>query len=167
MRRLLGGLIAAALLTGGTALPVEAATKVLRDPGTQLSAANDLQRARLTYRPAKTVYRMKLKNLSRKHTQTIVRFYRPGYDLMITTKFVRGKKRVIARHTDYDTNNVTRFFKGVRVRWHFRDDVIRVVNTRFLSGRSARMEAYTVPKGAMHGPYGEPNDYMSTTVHRG
>jgi hypothetical protein len=74
-----------------------------------------------------------------------VRFYRPGYNLMITTKFVDGQRTVIARHFDNDTNQVTRFLNGVQVHWDFRDNVIRVVNTRFLRGPSARMDAYTVP----------------------
>jgi hypothetical protein len=90
-------------VAGRSALPAQADTRVLLDPGTQLSAANNL---------------------------------------------------------------VTRFLNGVQVRWDFRDNVIRVVNTRFLRCPSARMDAYTVPKGAPHGPIGEPDDFVSAVVRR-
>jgi hypothetical protein len=170
MRKLAVSLSTAAVVLAGAALPAEsahAATRVLRDPGTQTSAVNDLQRARMTYRMHRTVYRLKIKDLSRADTQAFVRFYRPGYDLFIATRFVRGRKTVRAVRTDYDTFRAKRFHRGVHVRWNFRTNSILVHNTRFLSGRSARLEAYTVPKGAMHGPRGHPDDFVSARVRRG
>jgi hypothetical protein len=157
----------ALVVVGGAAVPADGATKTLRDPGTQLSAANNVQHARMTYAPHRTVYRLKMERLSRSRTQAIVRFYRPSYDLMITTKFVDGQRRVIARRNDNRTFESRRFFRGFRVRWNFSNNVISVVNTRFLSGRSARMQAYAVPKGALHGPVTEPDDFVSAHIRRG
>jgi hypothetical protein len=167
LHKLASVLAVAALAVVGLPGPADAATTLRRDPGTQLSPALNLQRARLTYGPNRTAYRLKLAELSRRRTQAIVRFYRPDYDLMIITKFVGGDRRVIARRTDYDTGRTSRFSRGVRVRWDFSADVITITNTRFLSGRSARLDAYTVPKGAMHGPLGEPDDYVTAAVRRG
>jgi hypothetical protein len=167
MLKLASGLAAALLLLTGTAVPADAATKTVRDPGTQLSPALNLQRARMAYHRGRIVYRLRIGNLSKAKTQAIVRFYRPGYDLMITTRFVRGKRRVIARRTDNHTYESTRFHQGVSVRWSLRNDVITIVNRRFLSGRAAPMAAYTVPKGAMHGTYTEPNDGVDAVVRRG
>jgi hypothetical protein len=167
MRKLAAGLCAAALLVAGATLPADAATRIRRDPGTQVSAANDLQRARLTYRVHRTVYRLKIKDLSARHTRAIVRFYRPDYDLFIATFFRNGKRRVIAYRTDDNTFETKGFGKAVKVRWNFGTDSIRIENTRFLSGRSARLEAYTVPKGQLHGPHGHPNDYVRARVRRG
>ena len=160
-------LATAAVCIGGTALPASAETVTLRDPGTQQRPANNLVSAALTYEPGKVVYRLKFEALSKQRTQAIARLYRPGFDLMITTKYVRGERRLIARRTDYATSEVTKFAEGVQVRWDFKRDVIRIVNTRFLTGASARMEAYTVTKGWMHGPYTEPNDFVSARVRRG
>jgi hypothetical protein len=86
---------------------------------------------------------------------------------MITTKFAHGERRVIARRNDNEPVESRRFVRGFRVRWNFGTNVINIVNTRFLSGRSARMQAYTVPKGASHGPLTEPDDFVSARVRRG
>jgi hypothetical protein len=157
----------ALVVVGGAAVPADGATKTLRDPGTQLTAANNVQHAKMTYAPHRTVYRVKMERLSRSRTQVIVRFYRPSYDLMITTKFVDDQRQVIARRNDNRTFESRRFFRGFRVRWNFNTNVISVVNTRFLSGRSARMQAYAVPKGALHGPVTEPDDFVSARIRRG
>jgi hypothetical protein len=167
MRKLAAGLCAAVVLVAGAMLPAEAATKVRRDPGTQVTAANDLQRARLTYRVHRTVYRLKIKDLSARHTRAYARFYRPGYDLFIGTFYRNGKRRVVAYRTDYKTFETKRFGKAVKVRWNFRTNSIRIENTRFLRGRSAQLDAYTVPKGRLHGPHGHPNDYVRARVRRG
>lgn len=167
MHKIVCSLAAAALVVVGGAVPAEGATETVHDPGTQLSAANNLQRARMTYAPRRTVYRLKMQRLSRARTQVIVRFYRPSYDLMITTKFVDGQRRAIARRNDNDTFESRRFFRGFRVRWDFRTDVISIVNKRFLNGRSAQMQAYAVPKGALHGPVTEPDDFVSARIRRG
>jgi hypothetical protein len=167
MRKLVVSLCAGILLVSGAAVPADAATKVRRDPGTQVNAANDLQRARLTYRIHRTVYRLKIKDLSARHTRAYARFYRPGYDLFIGTFYRAGKRRVIAYRTDYDTFQTKRFGKAVRVRWNFRTNSIRIENTRFLSGRSAHLVAYTVPKGQQHGPPTRPDDAVGAHVRRG
>jgi hypothetical protein len=167
MRKLVVSLCAGILLVTGTAHSADAATKIRRDPGTQVTAANDLQRARLTYRVHRTVYRLKIKDLSARHTRAIVRFYRPGYDLFISTFYRNGRRRVIAYRTDYQTFQTKRFGKAVKVRWNFRTNSIRIENTRFLSGRSAQLYAYTVPKGRQDGPHGRPDDYVGARVRRG
>lgn len=167
MKKLVSACAAATLVVLGTAIPADAASRTLYDSGTQQSAANNLQHARMTYAPARTVYRLKVQNLSKRRTQAIVRFYRPGYDLMITTKYVNGTRRTVARHNDYGANQTTRFFRGVRVRWDFRNDVITIINRRFLAGRSARLAAYTVTKGWMHGPHTSPDDYVFARIRRG
>lgn len=160
------GVMVALLLAGG-APPAQAASVVREDPGTQQSAANDLVRARLTYAPQRVVYRLKIANLSRRHTRAIVRFFRPGYDLMIITKFVNGRRSVVARRTDYSTLQTRRFSRGVSVRWDFRRDVITISNTRFLRGDSALLTAYTVAKGQLHGPLTHPDDFVGARLRRG
>jgi hypothetical protein len=166
MRKLIVSLCAGILLVTGASLPAEAATKVRRDPGTVQNTANDLQRARLTYRVHRVVYRLKIKDLSARHTRAYARFYRPGYDLFISTFYRNGKRRVIAYRTDYDTFRTKRFGRAVKVRWNFRTNSIRIENTRFLHGRSALLTAYTVRKGQQHGPHGNPDDFVGTRVRR-
>jgi hypothetical protein len=167
MRELAASLCAAVVLIAGATLPADAATKIRRDPGTQQGVANDLQRARMSYRVHRTVYRLKIKDLSARHTRAYARFYRPGYDLFIGTFYRNGRRRVIAYRTDYNTFQTKRFGKAVKVRWNFRTDSIRIENTRFLSGRSARLYAYTVPKGQQHGSHVRPDDSVGARVRRG
>ncbi len=162
---------AAALLVPVPAY-AERVTKPDPEPECSQGPPLDVRRATFDYREKQFIFRVKMGNLKKKHTRVIARYTlskddEPTYDVLLETKFVKGKKRVFGHWSDYEADDQwNRFTKGVRARWDFDKNVIRFRLTKHLRGKRVDAWAYSVPKGAFHGP--ECGDYIwSGRLNRG
>lgn len=156
--------IAAVLMALGlmlTAMPAEAATASRVDRYNASIPAQNLKKATFRYADNAT-YRVKIKNLSKRKTRLAVKFDRPGFSVIVDTKFIGGRKRVVA-HKQINRAPYDRYrIGGVSAKWNFDSDVIRIViPKRHVSGPRASFSAFTLYKGAMHGNYEGDGVYAS------
>lgn len=162
MRKQLAAAVAAfsLALTTAVAAPVAAETVSRADPNPRCSQAAplDVRRATFTYsqRAFRTTIRMG--DLSRRRTQVFSRFFvrrdgRTTYEVFLVSAFRKGELRTTGRWTDHtgegDGGRITR---GLTGSWDFRDDVITIRLTDRLRGQRVDAAAYSVQKGADHGP---------------
>ena len=146
------------IVFSGLAVPGHAETrhKVDPEPWCSQGAALDVKRARFTLTKTAFKVSVKMARLSKKHTQVIARFTltRPTgvYDVMLFTKYRNGTRRTFGYWSDSESEARERFRRGLNSRWDWRKRRITFTLTEHLRGRRVAAFAYTVPKGAMHGP---------------
>lgn len=147
-------------LTAGTAAPAAAETRSKRDPDPRCSQAAplDLKRAAFAYSDGAFKTRLRMGELSKKRTQVFSRFYveqgdRLVYGVQLVSAFRNGKLRTVGYWTDYENEDYSnRFTNGLSSSWDFGDDMVRFTLTRHLRGQRVDVAAYSVRKGADHGP---------------
>jgi hypothetical protein len=157
LRLLVVALVAATVAVAGPSAQAQTVTKSDPRPGCSQAAPLDLVRATFDYRPGSLTVRTKIGRLSRSRTQVIARYTHSvggdtRFDLLMSTKYVGGVRRTVARWTNYATGRSGSFTRGVRAVWDFERDVITFTLTQRLYGDRVLAAAYTVPKGADHGP---------------
>lgn len=132
-----------------------------RDPQASCSQrpALDVKRATFNYGEDRFVWKIKMAALSREHTQVFGRYTlgtRDGasYDVMLVTKYdSNGVKRVAGHWSNYRTGEYdVRFTDGLTAQWDWQRRVVKFTLTSHLRGRTADAWAYSVAKGALHGP---------------
>ena len=135
----------------------EVVTRWDPDPACSQRPALDLKRATFNYDDDRFVFKLKMGALSRKRTQAVARYtlgYRQGgrYDVLLKTKFDSdGDKQVIGRWTS-ETGDYGRFTNGLTAEWDWQRKIIKFTVTSHLRGRNADAWAYSIAKGAVHGP---------------
>ena len=152
----LAGVLAAGLLAVGPAASAETVT-VVDEKGSRLQdRPNELVKGRMTYEPSRTVFVARVERLNRTKTRVFGSVYYPdGSSVKVRTQYRSGK--LVTRGTftragqeegvplpavaqwDRAKNKVTLTVAGV-------DDPKRF-------NRRARLDVYTVTKGAQEGPH--------------
>lgn len=143
--------------TAGSAV-AESVTRADPSPRCSQAAPLDVKRATFTYSENAFKTRIRMGDLSRKRTQVLSRFYvnRGGatrYEVRLVSAFRKGDLRTVGfwsnhRTEDYDN----RFRTGLTADWDFGDDVVTFRLTKRLRGQQVDAAAYSVRKGADHGP---------------
>lgn len=150
---------AAIAFTVGTAAPAVAETKSRPDPDPRCSQAAplDLKRATFTYSDRAFRTKLRMGDLSKKRTQVFSRFYvRQGdtttYEVFLVSAYRKGELRTTGRWTDYEADDSGRIRRGLTGSWDFADDTVTFRLTTRLQGQRISPAAYSVQKGADHGP---------------
>ena len=153
----------------GFPAPSSAETERVRDPHQEFSQrpALDLESATFQFGAKKLTYRLKIDNLSKKRTQAFARLNLRNYDLFLETKVdASGEERTLGRWSDYKTESYgNRFTDGLTADWDWARDIITITLTKHIRGQRGTLAAYTVAKGAMHGPV--KGDYIVAKLNRG
>jgi len=144
----------------GMAVPAFAEVVTKSDPQPKCSQrdALDVKRASFNYAEQKFAWRIKMASASKKRTRVIGRYTQAArsdtpYDVMVVTSYDSdGIKRVVGRWYDADDGSSGRFTDGVTADWDFANEVITIELTSHLKGERADAWAYSVAKGAVHGP---------------
>lgn len=164
-----GVALGAAMVLGlGVPASSHAETETVADPYQEFSQrpALDLESARFQFGAKKLVYRLKIDKLSKKRTQAFARLYLKNYDLFLETKFdADGVQKTIGRWSDYDDEESGNITDGLTAKWDWSRDIITITLTKHIRGQRATLAAYTVAKGAMHGPL--KGDYIVAKLQRG
>ena len=150
----------AAVVLGALVAPAGAETVTKRDPHPRCSQAAplDLERASFTYSQQAFKVRLKMAALSKKRTQVFAR-YTVGtsrgdkYGVQLASSFSDGRKRAVGYWSDYRSGEYgKRFTRGLDATWDWQRRTVTFVLTEHLRGRRVMASAYSVAKGAMHGP---------------
>lgn len=149
--------IAVTIGTAGSAA-AESVTRADPRPGCSQAAPLDVKRATFTYSDNAFKTRIRMGDLSRKRTQVLSRFSvnkrgATRYDVRLVSAFRKGDLRTVgfwSNHTTEDYEN--KFRRGLTADWDFADDVVTFRLTERLRGQQVDAAAYSVPKGADHGP---------------
>ncbi|MEQ6903774.1 hypothetical protein [Nocardioides sp. YIM 152588] len=136
-----------------------AATKTVVDGSgpEQSNKGNRLISATIIYGKKRVVWKVRLEKASKKKTRVFAGIYFPDGDFTrVWTLYRKGEKVVRARA--YSGTGGTKVDDGISARWNFERDVIRIVLRSTSDGwthpknKRAGFAAYTVAKGALHGP---------------
>ncbi len=162
MRKQLAAAVAAFSIALSTAVAPPGAAETVRvaDPNPRCSQAAPLDVKRATFTYSQRAFRttMRMGDLSKRRTQVFTRFFvrRGGqttYEVFLVSAFRKGELRTTGRWSDYtgdgDDGRITR---GLTGSWDFREDVITIRLTHRLRGQRVDAAAYSVQKGAYHGP---------------
>jgi hypothetical protein len=132
-----------------------------------------VKRATFNYGDERFVWKIKMASLSRKRTQVFARYTlgawrRQGarYDVVLKTKYDSDGNRRAIGHWSRRTGAHGRFTDGLTARWDWRRRVVVFTLTSHLKGRIANAWAFSIAKGAQHGP--PCGDYIgSGRIRRG
>ena len=152
----------------GLPSPSSAQTETVRDPEQRFSQgpALDLESATFQFGEDKLTYRLKIESLSKKRTRAFAQFYLGSYNLFLKTKFdSAGRERTSGRWSDYNTEESGRITDGLTAEWDWKRDLITLTLAEHLRGQRGVLTAYTVAKGAQHGP--PKGDYIVAKLRRG
>ncbi len=162
MRKQIAALVAVGLVIGGLSFgsPAFAETISKADPDPRCSQAPplDVKRATFTYTPDAFVTRIQMGALTKRTSQVFSRFYVGNdrgvrYGVQLVSAFRRGELRTTGYWTDYEEGDYSnRFRRGVTARWDRGDDAVVFRLTSHLRGKRVDAAAYSVAKGADHGP---------------
>lgn len=160
-KRVLATLGAAAIIGSGlVAAPAQAEVTTRPDPNPACSQrpALDVKRATFNYGERRFVWKIKMGALSRKRTQVVAKYLigqpTARYGVIVRTKFDSdGTKRVRGSWSNYRTEDYdNRFTKGLTAQWDWQRRTIKFTLRTHLRRTTAVASAFSVPKGALHGP---------------
>jgi hypothetical protein len=161
MKRVLAAIAILALSLASVA-PAEAEIVTMKDPEPKCSQrpALDVKRTTFNYGDDKFVWKAKMGALSKKRTRVFGRYTVRNsngddrYDVIVMTKFDKdGEKRVVGHWSNYVTEDyANKFTKGLTARWDWERRLIIFTLTTHLKGKRANAWAYSIAKGAQHGP---------------
>lgn len=137
-----------------------AETRTVRDETgpEQSNLANRLKNATIQYADSKMVWRVKLEHVSRKKTRVFAGVWFPDGDSTRVWTLHRDGEKVV-RGRSFVGDDGFMFGSGITAKWDTGRDVITITMTSDSPGWThplnarAYFEAYTVEKGAMHGPH--------------
>jgi len=161
VRTAVAGLVALALMwCFAPAARAEVVTRRDPQPACSQRPALDVKRARFNYDDERFVWTIRMGALSRQRTQVIARYtlgaIRRGeahYDVLLRTKYNSdGEKVVTGSWANDRTGEQGRITDGLTAHWDWPRRTIKFTLTSHVRGRTANAWAYSVAKGALHGP---------------
>lgn len=159
MKIRIAGIAALGVLLAQASAPASAETVSRSDPQPHCSQAPALDLKRVTFSYSETRLRaiLRMGDLRKKKTQVVVRFTERSTSeapvtVVLKSKFADGRLRTTGTWSNPEAGQYGRIRTGLRANWDWTSSRVRFDLTTHLPTRSVVAEAYSVPKGADHGP---------------